>query len=155
MRKDNGIVETKACLAVFHKWAAERMDIGDLFLSCGLMGIKEPENFIKHFVERLERDVHLRRPNRIERVVVLVKKEGYPHLHILMKDCDYRNERKGFSDFKHLVTTRLARFEKRKGQMDVTRITSNVEKVTSYAFQGQGNVEVLLNATYLGEPKTK
>ena len=150
--RTNHIVEPRYLLSHWREWAESFLGDDVIFLHVGLVRIEQPYRYIATCFDALEERVYQRRPERLIRLPVLAKKEGYLHMHALIQNVPYMNEKKGHTSFEDLVKDRFSRSLHRRGDVHTQRVSGGVGIPLMYALEMQGPVEVLVEAMPPAQP---
>ena len=140
--------EIKSSMPYYLDWAARSFEEGDWLVTVGLPTIRTPKHYIHKTLDILDRQVYGRKPIHLIRFPVLVYKPQYTHLHMLIKDVEFKSNR--FPNFRTLLKTQFEKNVLTYGGVDIQRIDSNIHSVCAYALYKQGHdFDLLINATHL------
>ena len=64
--------DSRPLLRAYIPWIAKTFELGDLFVTINLKGIRHINSFVKGKLEAIERKVFLRRPNQMYRFQCLI-----------------------------------------------------------------------------------
>lgn len=145
--------DSRQLLSSYVPWATETFEPGDLFVTINLIGIRDISKFVKCKLLAIEQRVFLRRPNEFYRFPVLNFDRGWPHLHMLSKNVEYKSFWN--RNFSSLIFEMFDKVIKTKGAIKIKPIDGNVEHVVKYSLQKQGNdVTVLVDAMKMPPAQT-
>lgn len=140
--------DPRRLLRSYLPWVNDTFEKGDLFVTINLKGIRHFSSFVKTKLLAIERKVFRRRPNQLYRFPVLNFNQDWPHLHMLLKNVEYKSFWN--CNFSDMVFDTFGKSLKTNGAVNIKTIDNNVHAVVDYSLLQQGNdVEILVDAMKL------
>jgi len=145
--------DPRRLLRSYLPWVKDTFELGDLFVTINLKGIRDISTFVKCKLSAIEQRVFLRRPNEFYRFPVLNFTQDWPHLHMLLKNVEYKSFWN--CNFSSLVFETFRKGLKTKGAVNIKPIDNNVDAVVEYSLLKQGDdVTVLVDAMKMPPTQT-